>query len=75
MSVADLNQTVSYIWHVVDVCSKLHKAFHDYCLSNMSNQCVIGSVFSWFWLRNYKNTLLRCSMTIMQYFCVDESVN
>ena len=54
MSVTDLNQTVSYIWHVVDVCSKLHKDFHDYCLCNMSNQLVTGIVFSCFCLKNYK---------------------
>ena len=75
MSVTDLNQTVSYIWHVVDVCFKLHKGFHDYCLFNMSNQLVLGIVFSCFSLKNYKNTLLRYSMTIKQYFCVDESLN
>ena len=38
LSVRDLNETVNYIWHVVDVCSKLHKSFYDYCLFNMSNQ-------------------------------------
>ena len=42
MSVTDLNQTFSYIWHVVDVCSKLHKDFHYYFLFNMSNQLVVG---------------------------------
>ena len=52
MSVTDLNQTVSYIWHVVDVCSKLHKDFQDYCLSTMSNQLVAGIVFSSFPLKN-----------------------
>ena len=76
MSVTDLNQTVSYIWHVVDVCSKLHKDFNEYCLFNMSNQLVVGIVFSCFSLRNYKkNTFSRYSMTIKQYFCVDESFN
>ena len=76
MSVTDPNQTVSYIWHVVDVYSKLHKDFHDYCLCNMSNQLVMGGVvFSCFWLKNYKNTLLRYSMTIKQYVCVNESLN
>ena len=56
MSVTDLNQTVSYISHVVDVCSKLHKDFHDFCLCNMSKQLVMGIVFSCFRLKNYKNT-------------------
>ena len=52
MSVTDLNQTVRYIWHVVDVCSKLHREFHDSCLFNMFDQLVVGIVFSCFWLRN-----------------------
>ena len=75
MSVTDLNQTVSYIWYVVGVCSKLHKDFHDYCLFKMSNQLFVGIVFGCFWLKNYKNPLLRYSMTIKQYFCVNESLN
>ena len=54
MSVTDLNQTVNYIWDVVDVYSKLHKVFHDYCLFNTSNQLVVGIVFSCFSLKNYK---------------------
>ena len=45
MSVTDLNQTVRYICHVVDVCSKLHKDFYDHCLLNMSDQLVVGIVF------------------------------
>ena len=45
MSVTDLNQTVNYIWDVVDVYSKLHMDFHDYCFCNMSNQLVVGIVF------------------------------
>ena len=72
MSVTDLNQTVRYICHVVDVCSKLHKDFHDYCLFNMSDQLVIGIVFGCFLLKNYKNIVLRYSMTNKQYFCVEE---
>ncbi len=44
MSVADLNQTVRYICHVVDVCSKLRNDFHDYCLLNKSDQLVVGIV-------------------------------
>ena len=31
-----------YICHVVDVCSKMLKDFHDYCLFNMSDQLVVG---------------------------------
>ena len=46
MSVTDLNQTVRYICHVVDVCSKLQNDFHYYCLSNMSDQLVVGTVFA-----------------------------
>ena len=45
MSVTDLHQTVRYICHVVYVCSKLHKDFHDYCLFNMSDQLVVAIVF------------------------------
>ncbi len=41
-SVTDLNQTVRYICHVVDVCSKLRNDFHDYCLLNKSDQLVVG---------------------------------
>ncbi len=48
MSVTDLNRTVSYICHVVDVCSKLHNDFNDYCLFNMSDQLVVGIVFGCF---------------------------
>ena len=44
-SVGDLNQTVKYICHVVDVCSKLHKDFHDYCLFSESGQYFVGIVF------------------------------
>ena len=45
LSVTDLNQTVRFICHVVDVYSKLHKDFHDYCLSNISDQLVVGIDF------------------------------
>ena len=48
MSVTDLNQTVTDISHVVDVCSNLHKDFYDYCLFNMFDQLVVGIVFSCF---------------------------
>ena len=72
MGIADLNQTVRYIFHVVDVCSKLHDDFHDFCLFNMSDQLVVGVVFGCFWLKNYKNIVLRYNMTNKQYFCVEE---
>ena len=48
MSVADLNQTVRYIRHVVDICSMLHKDFRDYCLFSVSDQLSVGIVFSCF---------------------------
>ena len=48
MNVTDLNQTVRYICHVVDVCSKLHRDFHDYFLFSMSDQLVVGIDFSCF---------------------------
>ena len=38
MSVTDLNQTVRDLSHVVDICSDLHTAFHDYCLFKMFDQ-------------------------------------
>ena len=31
MSVPDLTHAVRHLCHVVDVCSKLHKDFYDYC--------------------------------------------
>ena len=33
---------------------------------NMSDQLVVGIVFSCFWLKNYKNKILRNSLTIRQ---------
>ena len=75
MSATDLNHAVRHLCHVVDVCSKLLKDFHDYCLFNMSHQKFAGIAFSSFWLRNYKNIVLRYSMTSKQYFCVEESLN
>ena len=48
MSVIDLNQTFRYIGYVVDVCSKMHKDFHDYCLFSVSDQLVVRKVFSCF---------------------------
>ena len=72
MSVKDLNHAVRHLCHVVDVCFKLLKDFHDYCLFNMSDQIVVGIGFSSFWFKNYKNIVLRYSMTSKQYFCVGE---
>ena len=48
MSVTDLNQTFRSIGYVVDVCSQLHKDFHDYCLLSVSDHLVLGIVFSCF---------------------------
>ena len=72
MSVTDLHQTVRYICHRVEVCSKLHEDFHDYCLFNMSDQLVVGIVFGCFWLKNYKRIVLRYSMTNKHYFYFEE---
>ena len=66
MSATDLNHAVRHLCHVVDVCSKLLKAFYDYCLFNMSNQIAVETVFSCFWLKNYENRVLRYSMTSNQ---------
>ena len=75
VSVTDLNQTFRYIGYVVDICSKLHKDFHDYYLFSMSDQLVVGIVFSCFWLKNYKAYIvLRYSITIKQYFYVEDSL-
>ena len=62
MCATDLNHAVRHLCHVVDVCSKLLKDFHDYCLFNMSDQKVVGIVFSCFWWRNNKYIVLRYSM-------------
>ena len=72
MSVIDFHQTVRYRCHVVDVCSKLHEDFHDYCLFNMSDQLVVGIVIGCFRLKDYKNVVLRYSLTNKQYFCFEE---
>ena len=40
MSVTDLNHAVGHLCHVVDVCSKLHKDFFDYCFFSVSDQLV-----------------------------------
>ena len=75
MSVTDLNQTFRYIGYVVDVWSQLHEDFHDYCLLSVSDQLLVGIGFSCFWLKNYNNIVLRYSLTIKQYFYVEESLN
>ena len=72
VSVTNLNHTVRHICHLIDVCSKLLKDFHDYCLFNMFDQLVMAIVFSCFQLKNYKNIVLRYNMTNRQYFCVQE---
>ena len=48
MSVTGLNQTFRFIGYVVDVCSQLHKDFHDYCLLSVSDQVAVVIVFSCF---------------------------
>ena len=48
MSVTDLNQIVRYICYEAEVCSKLHKDLHDYCLFTMSDQLVVGIAFGCF---------------------------
>ena len=45
MIVTDLNQTFRYTGYVVDLCSKVHKDFHDYCLFSVSDQLVVLIVF------------------------------
>ena len=75
MSVTDLSHAVRHLCHVVDVFYKLLKGFHDFCLFNMSDQIVVGILSSCFWLKNYKNIVLRYSMTSKQYFCVGELLN
>ena len=75
MSVTDLNHAVRHLCHVVDVCSKLLKVFHDYCLFNMSDEIIVGIAFSCFWLKNYKNIVSRYSMVRKQYFCLEDLLN
>ena len=75
MSFTDLNQTTRYIGYIVDICSQLHKDFQDYCLLSVSDQLVVGIVFSCFWLKNYKNIVLHYSSTKKEYFYVEESLN
>ena len=75
ISVTDLNQTFRYIGYVVDVCSQLHNDFQEHCLFSVSDQLVVETVVGCFWLKNYKNIVLRYSLTIKQYFYVEESLN
>ena len=39
-SVTDHNHAVGHLCHVVDVCSKLHKDFYDYCYFSVSDHTV-----------------------------------
>ena len=41
----------------------------------MTDQLVVAIDFSYFWLKNYKNIVLRYNLTIKHYFCVEESLN
>ena len=75
MSATDLDQAVRHLCQVVDVCSKMLKDFHDFCIVNMSDQIVVGIVSSCFWLKNYKTIVLRYRVTSKQYFCVGELLN
>ena len=72
MNVTDLTQAVRHLCLEDDVCCKLLKHFHDYCLFNKTGQIVMGIVFSCFCLKNYKNVVFRYSMTSKQFFCVGE---
>ena len=74
VSVTNLNHKVRHICHVVDVCSKPLKDFHDYCLFHIFDQLVVVMVYSCFWLKNYKNIVLRYSMTKRRYFFFEESL-
>ena len=58
MGATDLNHAVRHLCHVVDVCSKMLNVFHNFCLLNMSDQIVVVSVISCFWLKNYKNMVV-----------------
>ena len=46
--VTNFSQTFRYIEYVVDVCSQLHKDFHDCCLLSVCDQLVVEIVFSCF---------------------------
>ena len=48
MSVTDLSHPVRHICHQVDICSKLLKELHEYCLLSMPDQLVVAIVFSCF---------------------------
>ena len=63
MGVTDLSHAVRHLWHVVEVCSNLLKDSHNYCLFKMSDQIVVGIVFTCSWLKNDKNIILRYSMS------------
>ena len=74
MSVTDLNQTVRLMCHIVDVCSKLHNNFLDYCLFNRSDPLDVGIVFLLPVEKLQKQTFA-LQHDIKQYFCVEESLN
>ena len=59
----DLNHAVEQLCHVVVVCSNLLKDFHDYFPFNMSDQKVVGIIFSCVSLTNYKNIDLQFCAT------------
>ena len=40
VSVTHLSLAVGHLCHVVDVCSKLHTNFFDYCFFSVSDQLV-----------------------------------
>ena len=75
MSVTDINHAVRHLCHVVGVCSKLLKDFHEYCLFNMSDQIFVRIASSCFWLKSYKNIVLRYRMVRKQNFCLEELLN
>ena len=51
----------------------MQRDFNEYCLLNMSNQFLVGIVFSCFLSKTTK-TVLHYKMTNRQYFCVEESL-
>ena len=57
MSVTDLNHAVRHLCQVIDVCSKMLKNFHDYCLFNMSDQLVVGIVYQLFLVEKLQKQL------------------
>ena len=74
MSVTELSHPVRHLCHEVVICSNLLKELHDFCLLRMTDQLVVAIAFSCFWLKNYRNIVLRYSMTIRQYFGFKKSL-